>query len=86
MRSPTGAAPATASSPARGCAVCRGRPPRAPAGGGGPPTRAPTAAAARVGGGGGGAHRRVSSEVARGHVSRGFRRSLLRFLNRLGYR
>jgi hypothetical protein len=29
---------------------------------------------------------RVSSEVARGHVSAGFRRSLLRFLNRMGYR
>jgi hypothetical protein len=30
--------------------------------------------------------RRVSSEVARGHVSRGFRRELRRFLSRMGYR
>ena len=30
--------------------------------------------------------RRVSAEVARGHVSPGFRRELLRFLVRTGYR
>jgi hypothetical protein len=30
--------------------------------------------------------RRVSAEVARGHVSRGYRRSLMRFLSRMGYR